>query len=116
MLGGANKLSAGGANVNVSVGDVGEIVDAEEPCEVALPLLVQSGQDASGFAFPQRRLGAIATVADQLARCPPKVHLMLVQHPADRARVRVTGSADVYRGDDVGLAAVNHNLRLVDQS
>ena len=40
---------------------------------------------------------------------------MFVQHLADRARVRVAGGADIDRGDDVGLAAVDDNLGLINQ-
>src|SRR5260370_407461 len=116
MLGSANQLRAGGANVDVSVDKVGEIVDAEEARVVALPLLVQGGHNASGFAFPQRGLGAVAAVADELARRSSQVHLVLVEHPADGACIRVTSSAHVNRGDDVGLAAVNDYLGLIDQS
>src|SRR6266705_2233159 len=87
MLGGANQLRAGGANVEVAVDEVGEIVDAEAPGVVALSLLVQGRHDASGFAFPQPSLGAVAAVADQFARCSAQVDLVLVHHLADRAGV-----------------------------
>src|SRR5260370_29706848 len=97
MLGGANKLCAGRADVNVSVGEISEVIDAEEPGVVALSLLVQSAHDASGFAFPKPCLGAVAAVADQLARRPPQVHLALVQHPSAEARIRVTSRTDVHR-------------------
>src|SRR5712691_1334680 len=82
MLGGANQLGAGGANVDVAVDQIGEIVDAEEPCVVALSLLVQGGHDAPGFAFPQPRLGGVAAISNEIARRSPPVHLMLVQHLA----------------------------------
>src|SRR5205809_5265659 len=68
MLRRAYQFGAGRAHVDVSVDHVGEVVDAEKPGVIALPLLVQRGLDASEFAFPQPCLGAVAAVADQLAR------------------------------------------------
>src|SRR5260370_21631571 len=101
--------------MDVLVGHKGEVFECEQTVLISSSPDIQRGQHTSCRAVPNRSIAAITAVPDQLARCSPKVHLMLVQHPAHAARIGIPSSTNVDRGDDPGFAAVADALRLVNQ-